>query len=73
MIHEVFFSDNIDDMVSRFKFFLLKLFDNHIPMVSKCVAKKPNPWINYFIRQLYKQRDSGFHKAKHTQKSSRLE
>lgn len=63
---EVLAADNVDTMVFRFNKLLIYLYDKHAPIVTKRVTKGPAPWLSPYIRQLQKQRDSAFRKAKRT-------
>ncbi len=64
--HEIAYGEDLDGMVETFSSFLTHLFNKHAPLVSKRVTKQPAPWLTDFIRQLQKQRDAAFRKARRT-------
>lgn len=64
--NEVVLADDVDMMVNKFNFLVSSLYDRHAPLTKKRVTKQPAPWITDFIRQLQKQRDNAFRRAKRT-------
>jgi len=63
---EVVRADNVDGMVESFTDIMNQLLDKHAPLVTKRVTREPAPWIDDVIKQLQRQRDSAFRKAKQT-------
>lgn len=50
-----------------------KLFDAHVPMVTKTISSTDNPWMTLEIRNLRKQRDAAFSKWKQTKQPEHRE
>ena len=54
--------NSLDDKVSLFNEFILKLFDKHAPVRSKRMKHKLAPWLTDNIHALRSQRDSAYRK-----------
>lgn len=63
---EIISGNDIDRIIIEFNRAIITLFDKHAPITTKRVTRKPAPWITDHIRQLQRQRDSAFRKAKRT-------
>ncbi|XP_046679448.1 uncharacterized protein LOC124366893 [Homalodisca vitripennis] len=64
--NEVILAPTVDLMVNKFSSFVSSLCDQHAPLVTRRVTRRPAPWITDVIRNLQAQRDSAFRKAKRT-------
>jgi hypothetical protein len=64
--HLITSENDVDVMVNLFNNFITILYDKHAPLVTKRVTKKPAPWLTDFLRQLQRQRDVAFRRAKRT-------
>lgn len=64
--HEITQAPDVDTMINKFNLYMTNLYNKHCPIVSKRISKPPAPWLTDYIRQLQRQRDSAFRKAKRT-------